>query len=81
MSQSVPSVFNDDPCQSAGESITRSSEAGAQFWPCEITFACRQPMRCTIRAVSRQQAYQFAERRHPDASSITILTRKSASWL
>ena len=38
-------------------------------------------MRCTIRAVSRQQAYQFAERRHPDASSITILTRKSASWL
>jgi|Wag4MinimDraft_6_1082665.scaffolds.fasta_scaffold04166_3 hypothetical protein len=81
MTQPVPFVFDDDPCQSAGEGITRTSEAGAQLWPCEITFACRQPMRCTIRAVSRQQAYQFAERRHPDASFITILTPKSASWL
>ena len=72
---------DDDACQSAGEGITRTSEPGAIHWPCEITFACRQPMRCTIRAVSRQQAHQFAERRHPDASSITILSRRSCAWL
>ncbi len=72
---------DDDACQSAGEGITRTTEPGAQFWPVEITFACRQPMRCTIRAVSRQQAYQFAERRHPDASSIRVLSRRSCTWL
>jgi hypothetical protein len=72
---------DDDACQSAGEGITRTSEPGAIHWPCEITFACRQPMRCIIRAVSCQQAHQFAERRHPDASSITILSRRSTSWL
>jgi len=72
---------DDDPCLSAGEGITRTAAPGAIHWPCEITFACRQPMRCTIRAVSRQQAYQFASARHPDASSITILSRRSTSWL
>jgi hypothetical protein len=72
---------DDDACQSAGEGITRTSEPGAIHWPCEITFACRQPMRCTIRATCKQQAYQFAERRHPDASSIEILSRKSTPWL
>jgi hypothetical protein len=29
----------------------------------------------------KRQAYQFAERRHPDASSITILSRRSTPWL
>jgi len=67
---------NDSPCQNAGEGITRTSEPGARFWPVEVAFACRRPMRCTIRAV-----YQFAERRHPDASSIKILSRRSAAWL
>jgi hypothetical protein len=72
---------DDAACQSAGEGITRTAAPEAVHWPVEITFACRQPMRCTIRAVSRQQAHQFAERRHPDASSITILSRKSTPWL
>jgi len=72
---------DDDPCLSAGEGITRTAAPGAIHWPCEITFACRQPMRCTIRAVSRQQAHQFAERRHPDASSIRVLSRRSCAWL
>jgi len=72
---------DDTPCLSAGEGITRTSEPSAIHWPVEITFACRQPMRCTIRAVSRQQAHQFAERRHPDASSIEIISRKSTPWL
>jgi hypothetical protein len=35
-------------------------------------------MRCTIRATCKRQAYQFAERRHPDVSSIEILSRKTA---
>jgi hypothetical protein len=71
---------DDDPCLSAGEGITRTAAPGAIHWPVEVAFACRQPMRCTIRAVSRQQAHQFAERRHPDASSIRVLSRKT-SWL
>jgi hypothetical protein len=72
---------DDSPCQSAGEGITRTAAPGAIYWPVEITFACRQPMRCTIRAVSKQQAHQFAERRHPDASSIRVLSRRSCTWL
>jgi hypothetical protein len=69
---------NDSPCQNAGEGITRTSEPGARFWPVEVAFTCRRPMRCTIRALSKQQAYQFAERRHPDASSIKVLSRKTS---
>jgi hypothetical protein len=71
---------NDSPCRHSGEGITRTSETGARFWPVEVAFACRRPMRCTIRAVTKQQAYQFAERRHPNASSIRVLSRKT-SWL
>jgi hypothetical protein len=70
-----------DPCQSAGEGITRTTAPGAQFWPVEVHFPCRRPMRCTIRATCKQQAHQFAERRHPDASSITVHSRRSCTWL
>jgi hypothetical protein len=72
---------DDDPCRHGGEGITRASEPGAQFWPVEVHFPCRRPMRCTIRATSKQQAHQFAERRHPDASSITVHSRRSCTWL
>jgi hypothetical protein len=72
---------DDDSCQSAGEGITRTSEPGARFWPVQIHWPGCRPMRCTIRATCKQQAYQFAERRHPDASSIEILSRKSTPWL
>jgi hypothetical protein len=72
---------DDDACQSAGEGITRTSEPGARFWPVQIHWPGCRPMRCTIRATRKRQAYQFAERRHPDASSITILSRRSTPWL
>lgn len=81
MTEPCPLHFDDDPCQSAGEGITRTSEPGARFWPMEVCWPGRRPMRCTIRATSRQQAQQFASARHPDASSIEILSRRSASWL
>ena len=63
-----------------GEGITRTSDPGARLWPAEVVFPGRRPMRCTVRAISRQQAKQFAAARHPDATSISILSRKS-SWL
>ena len=69
---------DDDACQSAGEGITRTSEPGARFWPVQIHWPGCRPMRCTIRATCKRQAYQFAERRHPDASLIKILPRKTA---
>jgi hypothetical protein len=72
---------DDDACQSAGEGITRTAAPGAIHWPVEVAFACRRPMRCTIRAVTKQQAHQFASARHPDASSITVLSRRSCAWL
>jgi len=81
MAEPVPFAFDDDPCQSAGEGITRTTEPGAKFWPVEIRWPGRRPMRCTIRATCKQQAHQFAERRHPDASSIKILSRRSTPWL
>lgn len=81
MAEPVPFAFDDNPCQSAGEGITRTNEPGAKFWPVEIRWPGRRPMRCTIRATSKQQAHQFAERRHPDASSIKILSRRSTPWL
>ena len=81
MAEPVPFAFDDNPCQSAGEGITRTTEPGAKFWPVEIRWPGRRPMRCTIRATCKQQAHQFAERRHPDASSIKILSRRSTPWL
>ena len=81
MAEPVPFAFDDDPCRMAGEGITRTTEPGAKFWPVEIRWPGRRPMRCTIRATCKQQAHQFAERRHPDASSIKILSRRSTPWL
>jgi hypothetical protein len=69
---------DDDACLSAGEGITRTSEPGASFWPVQIHWPGCRPMRCTIRATCKRQAYKFAERRHPDANSIKILPRKTA---
>ena len=78
MAEPLPFAFDDDPCRMAGEGITRTSEPGARFWPVEVRWTGCRPMRCTIRATCKQQAYQFAERRHPRASSIKILSRKAA---
>jgi len=72
---------DDSPCRHSGEGITRTGEPGAVFWPCEVTFTCRRPMRCTIRAITKQQAKQFAQARHPDAISIDVLDRRQCSWL
>jgi hypothetical protein len=80
MTEPCPLHFDDDPCRHAGEGITRTSEPGAKLWPVEIRWPGCRPMRCTIKATSKRQAYQFAERRHPNASSIEILSRRSASW-
>lgn len=79
MSEPVPFAFDDDPCRHAGEGITRTTEPGTRLWPVEIRWPGVRPMRCTIRATSKRQARQFAERRHPNASSIEILSRRSAS--
>lgn len=68
----------DEQLPAAGEGITRTSEPGSKFWPVEIHWPGRRPMRCTIRATCKQQAYQFATARHPDASSIKMLSRKTA---
>ena len=81
MAEPLPFAFDDDPCRHGGEGVTRTSEPGARFWPVEVRWPGCRPMRCTIRATCKQQAYQFAERRHPRASSIEVLSRRSASWL
>ena len=74
--------FNDDPCLSAGEGITRTSNPRATLWPFEARFPQGRPMRGTIRATGKQQAQQFAQKRHPHATQITILSKKElAAWL
>ena len=80
MAEPLPFAFDDDPCRMAGEGITRTTEPGAKFWPVEIRWPGRRPMRCTIRALNRQQAHLFAARRHPDASSITMIPRRLNPW-
>lgn len=78
MAEPFAFAFDDDPCRHGGEGITRTSEPGARFWLVEVRWPGCRPMRCTIRATCKQQAYQFAERRHPNASSIEVLSRKAA---
>jgi hypothetical protein len=80
VAEPLPFAFDDDPCKLSGEGITRTTEPGAKFWPVEIRWPGRRPMRCTIRATNKQQAHQFAERRHPDASSITMIPRRLNPW-
>jgi hypothetical protein len=74
--------FDDDPCLSAGEGITRTTNPRATLWPFEARFPQGRPMRGTIRATGKQQAQQFAQNRHPHANKITILSKKElAAWL
>lgn len=80
MAEPVPLHFDDDACQFAGEGITRTSTPGARLWPVEIRWPGVRPMRCTIRATSKRQAYQFAERRHPNARSIHMIPRRLNPW-
>jgi|688.fasta_scaffold420588_3 hypothetical protein len=73
--------FDDDPCLSAGEGITRTTNPRATLWPFEARFPQGRPMRGTIRATGKQQAERFAQNRHPNANKITILSKKKAAWL
>ena len=70
---------DDDACQSAGEGITRTSEPGAIHWPCEITFACRQPMRCTIRASCSNTTTPATMPNRHSTRAITA-RRPAAAW-
>lgn len=71
-------MFSDDPCQSKGEGITRTSHPQAKLWPYEVRFPLGQPMRGTIRALTKQQALQFAQTRHPDATAVRMLPKREA---
>ena len=63
-------ALTDEPIH-CGEGITRTSAAAAKLWPVELTFgADAKPLRTTIRAVSIEQAEQFARNRHPHARTI-----------
>lgn len=65
-------LFNDDPCQSKGEGITRTSAPGAALWNYEVRMDRMRPMRGTIRAISSTQARQFIQARHPNAIEVQV---------
>ena len=64
---------NDEQPVSAGEGITVTADPSAKLWPVVVTFTTGgQPMRCTIRAINREQAETFARNRHLFARTITV---------
>ena len=73
---------DEEPTQT-GEGITYTTEPKARLWAVEVPFPARQPMRCTIRATSQQQALQFAAARHPgaDPDRIRALAKPEAGGL
>lgn len=73
---------DEQPTQ-AGEGITYTSQPKARLWAVEVPFPGRQPMRCTIRAMSQRQALQFAAARHPgvDPERIRALSKPEAGGL
>lgn len=66
-----------------GEGITYTTQPKARLWAVEVPFPGRQPMRCTIRAISQRQALQFAAARHPGANpdQIRVLSNSEAGGL
>lgn len=71
-------MFSDDPCQSKGEGITRTSNPNAKLWPYEVKFPLGQPMRGTIRAMTKNEALRFAQARHPEATAVHLLSKREA---
>jgi hypothetical protein len=63
---------SDEPIH-VGEGITRTSDPRASLWPVTVTFTTgARPLKTTIRAVSANQAEQFARARHPYARSVAV---------
>lgn len=80
--QAMHAAQDEQPSQT-GEGITYTTEPKARLWAVEVPFPGRQPMRCTIRAISQRQALQFAAARHPgaDPNCIRILSKSEAGGL
>jgi hypothetical protein len=56
-----------------GEGITRTSDPAAGLWPCTVTFTTgSRPLVTTIRALSANQAEEFARARHPYARTVAV---------
>ncbi len=68
----LPVLEHDEP-QAVGEGLTRTSKAGSRLFDMLVHFNHSRPMRCTIRALSWEQAEQFAANRHPDLARIERL--------
>lgn len=76
------SVAVDEP-DYTGEGITYTTDKRARLYAVVVPFEGRQPMRCTIRATSQQQAMSFAVARHPGAIAdrIRVLSKAEAGGL
>ena len=74
---------HDDAPEYTGDGITFTTQTGARLWAVEVPFPGRSAMRCTIRAISRRQALQFAAARHPSANpdGIRVLSKSEAGGL
>lgn len=70
----LPSLDATEPI-AAGEGLTRTSAAAARLFDLLLHFKASRPMRCTIRAISWNQAEQFARNRHPDLARIERLAQ------
>lgn len=56
-----------------GEGLTRTSSPGARLFSYRITFNDAPAMRCTVRALTVEQAEGFVRFRHPTFCTITLL--------
>jgi hypothetical protein len=68
-------LLQDDDCLSAGEGITKTTQAGTRLWHFEALMERAKPLRGTIRALTKRQAEVFAKNRHPNAVAITVYGR------
>jgi hypothetical protein len=65
----------DEPTHT-GEGITRTTDPAARLWPVTVTFVTgARPLHTTIRAVSANQAADFARNRHPYSRTVAVAPR------
>lgn len=62
-----------DDASPTGEGLTRTTDPKARLWSFRLTFNGAPPMRCTVRALTLEQAEGFIRHRHPNVLTMTIL--------
>lgn len=65
-------TWREDGMPTLGEGLSRTTHPAAKLWDVDVQLSNGNPMRTTVRAVSKSEAKKFSANRYPTATLITV---------